>query len=61
LATFQIATVVDSRRNARPTAAASEPVTTTIVALATSRTPVTTVTPNLIDSVFQIGRPSGTS
>ena len=34
---------------------------TTITALASSSTPITAVTPTRIGSVFQIGRPSGTS
>src|SRR5690349_9828805 len=43
------------------TASASPPVKTTIATEAISITPTTAVTPTRIGSVFQIGRPSGTS
>jgi hypothetical protein len=46
---------------APPTAWASSPVKTTMTAEATSMMPMTAVTPRRIGSVFQIGRPSGTS
>jgi hypothetical protein len=52
---------IDPAPSAVPTASASRPVKTTMTTLTTSITPMRTVTPRRIGSVFHSGRPSGTS
>ena len=58
---FHTVTAVSPSPIAFPACSASPPVNTTITALISSITPMTAVTPRRTGSVFQIGRPSGTS
>ena len=61
LAMSHVVTAAEPMPSTWPTCRASEPVTTTIAAEATSSTMSSTVTPRRSGSVFQAGLPSGTS
>jgi hypothetical protein len=58
---FHTVTAVEPSPITSPAARARSPVNTTITALTRSISPTTAVTARRTGSVFQIGRPSGTS